>query len=164
MRESPVLDSKEDFLTGLYFIHNFFYHSCVWRAWPWILAGLLGWRASLEWRKWVFSISQVETEAPLPSFHSSAVWVKLEVAPPPWAGRGLEAAMGSGSVPEVSCSWLQVSQRKLWRAGETNPLHSLQDDEDASAWPVDRKLGRFLFEEYALRTMLLMILSQVQVC
>lgn len=78
--------------------------------------------------------------------------------------QGVEAATGSGPGPEVSCFWLQVSQRKVWRASKTNPSLSLQDGEDASARAVESKLGRLLSEECAQRTMLLMILSQVQVC
>ena len=78
--------------------------------------------------------------------------------------QGEEAARGSGTVPKVSCFWLQVSQTKLWRAGKTNALLSLQDDEDANTGAVESKFWRFSFKEYAHRTMLLMIFGWVQVC
>lgn len=155
---AQCLTARRHFLTGLYFIHNSVIlptiHACNeldLGSWQLFLVGGHPWRGGSE------SFPPLGSDRTLPCIFqlSGSCWN--------WRARE-EAARGSGTVPKVSRFWLQVSQRRLWRAGKTNALLSLQDDEDVNTGAVESKFWRFSFKEYVQRTMLLMILGQVQVC
>lgn len=111
---------RRHFLTGLYLIHNSgilpTIHVCN-ELDLGILAALLSWRVSLERRKSVFSFPSAT--GPFFAFFSCLGHAGT-------GRRGEKAARGSGTVPKVSCFWRQVSRKKLWRAGKTNALLSLQ--------------------------------------
>lgn len=91
MWESPVPDSKEDFLTCLYFVHNSGILSTIsvcdrldlgtWQSFP---VGVHPWSGGSE----SFPYSRQRQDPPLPSLHSSAVWVMLELAWPTVVGKG----------------------------------------------------------------------------